>query len=506
MLSSKFQSLKLETPDSTKDCMTEAGIDVDAFMLRLLRLEREAEIEACLLKEGESAGGLSGMILKDIEPGVLGRSLLTFAPKAAHLAHKLPVHSLSPNAPAAVRATAQKEEAGTEETGTIATGIVTRIGPGSISLSMDEVPAEGLDLVVSLEPVPNEAAHNRMTAAVQSLVSVVSSGSSIGAEVARLCMYQLPLAPAAPANLVGSLAAVCSAPAPAAASPAPEALEWSPISSSRLDGSQAEAVSLALGRPDLALVHGPPGTGKTTTLVEIIAQHALRGHKVLACAASNVAVDNLVERLAAVRLPGARRPLEVVRLGHPARLAPSILSHSLEAKLGEPLHAQSVRACLKEQQKLTQKLAKCSAWVGERKEGGDCFALLAPDMTPDTTLPTCAASRAQRAERTSLRSQLRGLSSEQRALQWLAVRDIVAAADVVCATLTGVDVSALRDVRFELVALDEAGQAVEPACWPALLRGRKAVLAGDHRQLPPTVLSPAAEREGLGCTLFERLM
>ncbi|KDD71666.1 hypothetical protein H632_c4597p0, partial [Helicosporidium sp. ATCC 50920] len=132
-----------------------------------------------------------------------------------------------------------------------------------------------------LEPVMDISAYNRMRNAMQWL-----EGGSVS-RLAKVCLYQTPLKVP---DAVDRRERTVSKSA---------VQNWKPIHSMNMDDVQRDAVELTLAQPDLALVHGPPGTGKTTTLVEIVAQHAHRDFKVLACAASNVAVDNLVERLAA---------------------------------------------------------------------------------------------------------------------------------------------------------------------------------------------------------------
>lgn len=192
----------------------------------------------------------------------------------------------------------------------------------------------------------------------------------------------------------------------------------------------------------------------------------------LACAASNIAVDNLVERIASLRLPKGRT-IDVVRMGHPARLLPKVLDSSLEAKVLRSDDSSLAKDCRKEIKNINARLLKLG--------------------------------RKDRAERTALRKDLRQLAKEERQRQERAVASVLASAQVVCATLTGLGGRNFEQLPpFDMVVIDEAAQALEPACWAALLRGRKAVLAGDHLQLPPTVTSEEAARRGLLLTLFER--
>ena len=202
--------------------------------------------------------------------------------------------------------------------------------------------------------------------------------------------------------------------------------------------------------------------------MEAVLQDVARGSRVLCCAASNVAVDNVVARLAA-----APRRVTVVRVGHPARLLPDVLSSSLEAHVLCSDSSRLAADCRAEAKQLNRRLLK----LGRRDY----------------------------AERREIRGELRRLAREERQRQGRAVAEVLARAHVVCCTLTGVHGAALRGLEFDAAYVDEAAQALEVATWGALLRARRAVLAGDHLQLPATVLSEDAARRGLGVSLFERL-
>ncbi|MBL8796145.1 MAG: AAA family ATPase [Planctomycetia bacterium] len=236
-----------------------------------------------------------------------------------------------------------------------------------------------------------------------------------------------------------------------------------------LNPSQRTAVQFALSARDLAIIHGPPGTGKTTTVIELIRQAIRRGEKVLACAPSNLAVDNLLERLVAV---GER----AVRLGHPARVLPALQAHTLDLLVDDHDAMRQARKCTKEAFALFRQASK---FRRARPEPG---------------------------ERREQRQEARALLAEARRLEAQAVERILNGADVLCATLTGLDAATLGERQFDLAVLDEACQSTEPACWLPLLRCRRVVLAGDHCQLPPTVLSAEAVKQGFGVSLLERLV
>ncbi|XP_059255360.1 DNA-binding protein SMUBP-2 isoform X3 [Mustela nigripes] len=245
-----------------------------------------------------------------------------------------------------------------------------------------------------------------------------------------------------------------------------------------LDASQKEAVSFALSQKELAIIHGPPGTGKTTTVVEIILQAVRQGLKVLCCAPSNVAVDNLVERL-------ARSKQRIVRLGHPARLLDSIQQHSLDAVLARSDSAQIVADIRKD---IDQAFVRASS-----------LPLL------------CAKNRQtqEKREKSGVWGEIKLLRKELKEREEAAMLESLRSAAVVLATNTGASsdgpLKLLPDGHFDVVVIDECAQALEASCWIPLLKARKCVLAGDHKQLPPTTISHKAALAGLSRSLMERL-
>jgi superfamily I DNA and/or RNA helicase len=236
-----------------------------------------------------------------------------------------------------------------------------------------------------------------------------------------------------------------------------------------LNPSQLAAVDFALASPELALIHGPPGTGKTRTLVEIVRQAVARSERVLLTAASNTAVDNLAERLIAHGVP-------VLRLGHPARVSSSVASSTLDARIDGSDARKIARRLFAEASELRRKVTR-------RKARGA--------LDPR--------------EGRALLSQARQLASEARGQLDLARELIFQQAKVVCATAAGADFALLAKLELDRVILDEATQAVDPLALLPLQLAPRAVLAGDPCQLPPTVLSAAAARGGLAQSLFERL-
>lgn len=235
----------------------------------------------------------------------------------------------------------------------------------------------------------------------------------------------------------------------------------------RLNPPQEAAVRSALAAKDLAIIHGPPGTGKTTTLGELVLQAVRRGGRVLACAPSNTAVDNLLEKLVEW-MPS------VVRVGHPARVFEALRGHTLDELVEADENTRIVRRMLAEAERIAAKASK-------NRRGGE-------------------GGR----RRGMLHAQARELRRQARRLERQTVQQVLDSADVLCTTLT-FDDELLAGQHFDLAVVDEACQCTEPAIWQATLRAQRLVLAGDHRQLPPTVLSEQAAREGYATSPMERL-
>jgi len=238
--------------------------------------------------------------------------------------------------------------------------------------------------------------------------------------------------------------------------------------SDSLNPPQESAVRFAMSARDLAIIHGPPGTGKTTTLVEIIRQSVARGERVLACASSNTAVDNLLERL-------VRSSPHIVRVGHPARVTESLRDHTLDERVRDHPSTAMVRDLMRDAESLLRQATKpVRSKDGYRRAG-------------------------------EMRSEARNLQNQARSMERQAIQYVLESADVICTTTT-IDDELLGSRRFDLVVIDEACQCTEASVWQAIQRGERIVFAGDHCQLPPTVISDEAAREGMKTSLMERLV
>ena len=242
------------------------------------------------------------------------------------------------------------------------------------------------------------------------------------------------------------------------------------IQHSILNPVQQEAVNKILSANDLAIVHGPPGTGKTTTIVQAIKALVERDRKqILVTAPSNAAVDLLCEKL-------SDAGLNVLRVGNPARVSEKMMSLTLDSKM-------SAHPSMKEIKKLKKQAAEFRDMAHKYKRN---------------------FGRDEREQRKALFAEARNISKQVEQTEKYITDDLLSAAQVITATLVGANHYTVQHLRYETVVIDEAGQALEPACWIPILKAQKVILAGDHCQLPPTIKSAEAARQGLSNTLFEK--
>lgn len=234
-------------------------------------------------------------------------------------------------------------------------------------------------------------------------------------------------------------------------------LSMPPMSFPWLNPTQEKAVNEVLWAKDVAVLHGPPGTGKTTTLVEAIYETLRRETQVLVCAQRNMAVDWISEKLVDHGVP-------VLRIGNPTRVNDKMLSFTYERKFeSHPDYSElwAIRKSIRQLQ------------------------------------ATKAANRHQKVARLRERAQ---------EIEMRINADVFNEARVVACTLVGAANKIMVGQKFSTLFIDEAAQALEPACWIAIRRAGRVVLAGDHQQLPPTIKCIDAMREGLGMTLMERIV
>ncbi len=266
-----------------------------------------------------------------------------------------------------------------------------------------------------------------------------------------------------------------------------------------LNESQKTAVEDALSCRDYHLIQGPPGTGKTMTAIEIIQQAAHNGEKVLATADSNVAVDNLVERL-------ADTPTEVIRVGHPVRVSPLLRDHTLDYRVLEHDAYQEAQKLRGRADKLKNKQDEFIHPSGRYRRGMSNEQIKDLAQKGRGSRGVSPDKIKQMAEWLKIQDEIEEIYDEIHELEDRAVDDLLAQADVICATNSTSGSELMEEREFDLIVVDEATQATEPATLIPLLKGSRAVLIGDHKQLPPTVKNQQAADRGLEKSLFERII
>lgn len=374
---------------------------------------------------------LTGLVIRDETTGFGGRVVLTLGKRDRRL--ELPWHRLSSGSPIMLI-----EEHGKADDGR--RGVVTGRDRETITVALPDAPEPIADRpTFRMSLSSDEISRQRQAEALR---------RAARAEQKRLATLKKKLLGEEPPEFLPRK-------------------DWQPLSA--LDESQSEAVSHALAAEDVAIIHGPPGTGKTTAVVELIRQAIRRGERVLACAPSNLAVDNMLERLVA-------HGEQALRIGHPARVLTELQAHTLDVQVETHPDLKLAREWTKQ------------AWALRRQASK--YLRTAP----------------QPGARRELREEANQLLDDARRVEANLVEYLLDSATVVCATLTGLDGELLRNREYDLVVIDEAGQATEPPCWIPLLRARRLVLAGDHCQLPPTVVSAEARRERFDVSLMERLV
>jgi len=397
-------------------------LDMESDAERKRMIERRRDRSQ---KNAETRGDtLVDLVISDHRMGLGGRFLVTFAKRNRTL--DLPWNRFRVGSPVIASEEATEGDCGY--------GIVCSKESGSIEVAFDEWPeGDRFRLDLSMD----EITRNRQ-------VTALNSVQNARARVAQLRDV-----------LLGAREPRFNAPL---------VLEMEP----HFNESQRQAIQFAMSAQDISIIHGPPGTGKTTTVVELIRQAVQRGAKILACAPSNTGVDNLLEKLVANRI-------RVVRIGHPARVQEELQAYTLDALVESDPAMKVVGEMMREAEKMARKASK---------------------FTRAKPLP---------GERNDLRQESRRLRDDARIYERQIIANVLDRADVICAT-TNFDPDILGGRHFDLAVIDEACQSTEPGSWPVVLRADRIVLAGDHCQLPPTIISSEAAAQGFAISLMERLV
>ena len=236
-----------------------------------------------------------------------------------------------------------------------------------------------------------------------------------------------------------------------------------------LNPKQNDAFAKVIHAEDVAFIHGPPGTGKTTTLVKCIGEVVQREKQVLVCAPSHAAVDLLVEKL-------INEQINVLRIGHPARLTPEVVENSLDVRISKHPDFNRLKDIRKKSEEYRNMADKYKRNFG----------------------------RDERMQRELLRKEAKQLKSASRDLENYISEYLVDHAQVIACTLTGASNALISERHFKTVFIDESSQALEAAAWIPIIRSKRLIMSGDHHQLPPTIKSFEAAKEGLEHTLFAK--
>ncbi|KAG7529812.1 hypothetical protein FFLO_05399 [Filobasidium floriforme] len=435
--------------------------------LHLLAAERQAEIDQTSLlasncsprlleKRGLAIGGLS---ISSTSIGLGGKTLIElYLPQAHHNSTILPSHTFRTGDPARLEPAPSSSKKSSSTTSSArdkdkdkdspgVEGVVARVTNEKIVLSLSESGSGSGGNGEGGLKLANSATFDRMESTLRHLARLIlppefitygqlpSSSNSVENAPLLQVLFGLRQPTLKPKEKT-------------------EPVQWF---DETLNESQKRAVEFVLGMEEVGCIHGPPGTGKTFTLVEIIRQLVVvQGKRVLVCGASNLAVDNLLARLSPL-FP----PKTLLRLGHPARISPLLLPRTLDYQASHSEEADLVRDVKGELEGNMKTLQK-----GKGEKG-----------------------RVWGKERGKVWEEVRELRKEYRTREAKVVKNVVAGAQVVLSTCHGSGSRQINNMDFDVCIIDEATQAVEAVCWIPILKSKKLILAGDPLQLPPTILS-----------------
>ncbi|EIM87529.1 P-loop containing nucleoside triphosphate hydrolase protein [Stereum hirsutum FP-91666 SS1] len=461
--------------------------ELSAFIDRhrvLLAKEREAEIERtslllsnCGPKLLEQKGlALIGVGVSSIGVGLGGKTLVELErPAAYHTNPIFPPHTLRPGdlarieenvaaSGASKKGTKAKKSAVESKTSQFVEGVVYKVSDTRIAIAVDASDSSSDDLDLPercrIVKLANSVTYDRMEKTLDQLEKIAIPTSATGThsgggknqpELTKLTEVLLGMSRPSDRAPVKDLK----------------------FFDSSLNDSQKEAIKFALESPELACIHGPPGTGKTHTLIEIIRQltstssYNPKPKRLLVCGASNLSVDNILERLLALPTPENKfEKLKVTRVGHPARVMANnegVLEATLEVKAGRSDQAALAKDVKNELQAAMDTLSG----KGKGAKGKGPRGL----------------------ERKKMWEEVKALRKEYRQREGGVVQTVLSESQVVLATCHSAGGRQLWNQKFDVVIIDEATQALEAVCWIPIFKASKLILAGDPKQLPPTILS-----------------
>ncbi|KAG5636874.1 hypothetical protein H0H81_006535 [Sphagnurus paluster] len=466
---------------------------ISEFLARqriLLKKERDAEIERsslllsnCSPKLLEQKGlSLAGLGISSVNIGLggktadvtEGRLVELERPTAYHVNPTFPPHTFRPGDLARIEANISasiakkgKSKAGSEEIkASQSEGVVYKISDTRIVMAVDssDTSSEDLDLPerCRIVKLANSVTYDRMEKALDRLERRVTGpkDEKASSESIRLTQVLLGLTPRTPRQPIADVQ----------------------FFDESLNSSQKEAIKFCLESPEVACIHGPPGTGKTHTLIELIRQLTTvspsnpKPLKILVCGASNLSVDNILERLLALPTGTKGQKLKVTRIGHPARVMAreGILESTLEVKAMRSDEASGIYAELAKDVK--NELEETLGVLSGKGKGAK-------------------GKRPKGAERKKLWDEVKALRKEYRQREGGVVKSILSESQIVLATCHSAGGRQLWNHDFDVLIIDEATQALEAACWIPIFMAKKLILAGDPMQLPPTILSNNNEKK-----------
>ena len=265
-----------------------------------------------------------------------------------------------------------------------------------------------------------------------------------------------------------------------------------------LNKSQKLAIKNSLTTQNFFLIHGPFGTGKTRTLVELISQEVRQKHKVLATGESNAAVDNIVERLV------LNEKLKITRLGHPQRVSKDNITYTLAYKVEKHSLNDKIKRIHKKIDKLVEKRSSFTKPTPQYRRGFSDHDILYNASKGKGGRGISAEKMKSMANWLDYNLEIDELHDEIKRIENKMIKDIIEDSDVILSTNSSAALESISQTKFDVVIVDEASQATIPSVLIPIAKARRFILAGDHKQLPPTIISTHAQ--DLQDTLFESLI
>ena len=265
-----------------------------------------------------------------------------------------------------------------------------------------------------------------------------------------------------------------------------------------LNDSQKIAIENALSCENFYLIHGPFGTGKTRTLVELISQETRQNHKVLATAESNAAVDNILERLM------ENKKLNLTRLGHPQRVSKHNITQTLAYKVENHKLNKKIKKIHQKINNLAEKRSVHTKPTPQYRRGMGDYDILYNASKGKSSRGVSAEKMKSMAQWIEYNQQIDELHDEIKRVENKMIRDIIETSDVILSTNSSAALESIARTKFDVAIIDEASQATIPSVLIPIAKAHRFILAGDHKQLPPTIISDKAHE--LEKTLFEELI